>query len=96
MIRERAATIFPAIFLGLLITSLVLAYFEIGLGFTSLVVLAMPWSTVITLLFGWAMMHDGSIFGFGVVLFLVGALVNTTLIYKIAYSIQYNATIGKE
>ena len=41
-------------------------------------------------------MHDGSIFGFGLVLFMVGALVNTALIYKVALQIEYAATVGKD
>lgn len=42
------------------------------------------------------MAHDGTIFSAGAILLVVGALFNATILYKLAYRVQYTATIGKE
>ena len=54
MISQNATKIFPIAYLALLISSLVLVYFESSLGFAALIVLSAPWSTVILFFAGWA------------------------------------------
>ena len=76
--------------------STVLSLAGISAGFAGLVILSLPWSFALLLFLGWSMAHDGTIFGAGAILLVVGALFNATILYKLAYGVQYNATIGKE
>jgi hypothetical protein len=99
MIRERASIIYPAVYLALTAITIPAAFLDSPISpaaFATVMILCAPWSSIILFVSAWAMMHDDTVYGVVVALFGVAALVNSVIAYKIGYSVQYKATIGKE
>lgn len=90
MIKENASFIFPGVYAFLNVASVILAIAGVTSGLYVVIMLAFPWNAAVIFILGGAMLHDDRALWIGMFFCLVGAAINTYILYKVGHSAQYD------